>query len=135
MLICWLKDVIIIISVNWLNFVKLEKLQILRYSKKQLQKYEIHFIWLIVVKHLVSIHFRFKYNFSYIHKYKFINKAIVGNPRLITLLSSLHHRGLIRINFLVFMNIHQTELPNQIYSAYGNGTLQNWKLIWIINLH
>jgi hypothetical protein len=25
---------------------------------------------------------------------------------------------------------HQTELSNQI-SAYGNGTLQNWRLIWI----
>ena len=57
---------------------------------------------------------------------------IVGNPRMITLRSSLPHRGSIRTNFLVFMNIHQTEWSNQI-SIYGNGTLQNWRLIWIIN--
>jgi len=61
-----------------------------------------------------------------------VTSLIVGNPRLITLRSSLHHRGSIRTHFLVFMNIHQTELFNQI-SAYGNGTLENWRLIWIIN--
>ena len=31
-------------------------------------------------------------------------KAIVGNRRLITLRSSLHHCGSIRTNFLVFMH-------------------------------